>query len=398
MNLRGFDRDSTQVEPLIPGSPSCVVLVAARNELPGLYLRGARLVRLDVLDAEQSRRILVAHLGVDRVEAEPDAAAELVGFCAGLPLAINVVAIRLATRPALPLRAVCAELRVESARLDGLDSGDLSGNVRAVISWSYRGLDDGSARMLRLLGVAPGPDISLTAAARLTAEPVARARALLGRLENAHLVYQHRPGRYRMHDLIRLLAIEQAGPDSKDEVRRLIDFYLHTALSGAKVLDPHRRHVDVGPPVSGAGPLTLTETAEARDCFQAEYACLLAAARVARARHWHLVVWQLVWALTTQQRQQGHLHDYIATWEMGLAAAGRRSATRASAGPSALRHRHGPAPPPDSADLALRARTKDAKASPRGPKVQDRGGGVGWGGGLSPARATRKCPPRGDDS
>ncbi|MFI9528175.1 ATP-binding protein [Micromonospora rosaria] len=314
-------RYAGQVEPLLPGTPTCAILVTSRHELPDLYLRGATAVRLDVLDPAGSRELITGHLGARRVDAEPAAVSELLGFCAGLPLAISIVAVRAVTRPRLPLREICADLRDESARLDGLGTDDLSVNVRAVISWSYRALDGDSARLFRLLGTAAGPDVGPAAAAALAAVPVARARTLLATLTSAHLVQEHVPGRYRMHDLIRLFAVEQPDPERTAAFRRLVDFYLHTALRGADLLDPHWRRVDVAAPVAGAAPLVLTTADAARSWFDAEYENLLATSRAARDQDWHRLVWQLAGTLVTHQRQQGHSSDYIDTWRQGLAAA-----------------------------------------------------------------------------
>lgn len=111
--------------------------------------------------------------------AELDAVASLLAGCAGLPLAVSVMAARADAHPRLPLAALAAELREAATRLDALDVGDLASSVRAVLSWSFHALDAEAATAVRLLGLAPGPDISLAAAASLTTLPAARARAVL---------------------------------------------------------------------------------------------------------------------------------------------------------------------------------------------------------------------------
>ena len=89
--------------------------------------------------------------------------------------------------------------------------------MRAVFSWSYRALSADAARLFRLLGLHPGPDISVAAAASLAAILLGQARALLAELARAHLLTEHRPGRYAFHDLLRAYATELAQADDSDE-------------------------------------------------------------------------------------------------------------------------------------------------------------------------------------
>ncbi|MGH3624210.1 MAG: hypothetical protein ACRDQ5_20890 [Sciscionella sp.] len=118
-------------------------------------------------------------------------------------------------------------------------------SLPAVLSWSYRALPVEQARVLGLLGLAPGPDISLPAAASLTALPTNQAHTVLRALERVSLMQQDTPGRWRMHDLVRLYTAEHAGRDQPETdqeaaLRRLTDFYTHTAHIGDRLLNPHR--------------------------------------------------------------------------------------------------------------------------------------------------------------
>ena len=104
-------RDSGQVAPLLPGSPTCTVLITSRHQLAGLVTaHGARPLALDVLNSSEAHELLVKRLGPHRVQAEPDAVEALVGYCAGLPLALAIVAAHAATHTDLPLEALAAEL------------------------------------------------------------------------------------------------------------------------------------------------------------------------------------------------------------------------------------------------------------------------------------------------
>ena len=105
-------------------------------------------------------QLLTARIGAGRAAAEPDAVAEIAALCARLPLALAIAAARAAARPGFPLAALAAELRDAAGRLDALDTGDPAASVRAVFSWSYQQLTDEAARMFRLLGLHPGPDIT----------------------------------------------------------------------------------------------------------------------------------------------------------------------------------------------------------------------------------------------
>jgi DNA-binding SARP family transcriptional activator len=228
-------RDAAQVEPLLPGDPACAVLVTSRHQLAALVaLRGARTLELDALHQDDARRLLGAHLGHARIAEAPRATRELLDCCAGLPLALSIVGARAETRPDLPLSILAEELRERATRLDMLNAGGGSADLRAVLSWSLDALDPAAAQVFAMLGLAPETDISLGAAACLIGLPVARSRALLASLEQAHLVRQHAPGRYRMHELVRLYAAELAYAGHSAEVRlaalnRLLEYCLHTA-------------------------------------------------------------------------------------------------------------------------------------------------------------------------
>lgn len=320
-------RDSQHVESLLPGSPSCTVLITSRQHLVGLVaVHGAYVVELDVLTEPEAGALLARRLGADRIAAEPEATAELVAACAGLPLALGIVAVRGARNPRFPLTVLTDELRETAARLDALDGGELNVNMRAVLSWSHDNLDTESRSLFALLGLAPGPDVGLAAVVSLTALPVTRIRAALRHLEDAHLIQQHRPGRYRMHDLVRLYAAERGVADLPPEsrtaaLRRVVDFYLNTAAAGERLLYPHRDAIDIAQPAPGCHPEALPDQAAAMRWFEAEHYCLLAAQQLAAEHGWHATVWQLPWALSTFHRRRGYFHHQYAAWMAGLAAA-----------------------------------------------------------------------------
>ncbi len=239
-------RDVEQVRPLLPASPSCLVVITSRNQLAGLIAQhGAHPVTLDVLSSQEARTLLVRRLGPDRVSAEPCAITDLIDHCARLPLALVAVAARATTHPSFALRALTQELADERTRLDALDTGEAATSVRAVFSWSYQHLSPPAARMFRLLGLHPGPDIALPAATQLTDIPPHQAREALSELTRTHLLTQHAPGRFAFHDLLRayathLTTTHDPPDDQHAALTRLFDHYLYTAAAAMNtpVADP----------------------------------------------------------------------------------------------------------------------------------------------------------------
>ncbi|WP_410596820.1 tetratricopeptide repeat protein [Amycolatopsis sp. lyj-23] len=318
-------RDSVQVAALLPGSPSCTVLITSRNQLTGLLTtHDARSLTLDVLDAPEARELLAKRLGPGRVETDRVAVSKLVTYCAGLPLALGIVAAYAATYADLPLALLAAELGEASARLDALDGGELTSNLRAALSWSYEALETEAAHVFRLLGMAPGPDIGLPAIAALTGVPAGRVTALVRQLENAHLVQRHGASRYRMHDLIRLYAGERAAEPRSGgtpALRRLVGFYLHTSHAGERLLYPHRKPIDVGERPSRSPLPEFADDASILTWFDAEHANLLAAQQAAVRFGWPDLAWQLAWTLHGYLLRRGHLHEQLRTWRVALTAA-----------------------------------------------------------------------------
>ena len=183
--------------------------------------------------------------------AEPAAVSELIALCGRLPLALCDVAARAVARPGLPLAALAAEMRDARGRLDVLETGEPATSVRMVFSWSRAKLGSLALRMFRLLGIHPGPDITVPAAASLAGLPREQAHLALAELCDEHLLTEYAPGRYCCHDLLRSYAAEEANlreseADRRAAVHRMLDHYLHAASVASGFLDPdqHRGHVD----------------------------------------------------------------------------------------------------------------------------------------------------------
>ncbi len=317
-------RDAAQVRPLLPASPGSLVIVTSRHQLTGLAAsEGAHLITLDVLADTEAADMLAARLGLERTAAEPEAVGELVRLCARLPLALAVAAARVAARPALPLAALAAELRESRGRLRALDTGERDGGVGAVLSWSYQNLTEPAARMFRLLGVHPGPDISIAAATSLAGAPVVLTRRSLAELTAAHLIEEHVPGRYAFHDLLRAYAVEQAGAHYTRAghfaaTLRMLDHYLQAAYAADRVLYPARDPISLSPPAAGIIEEHLADHRQALAWFQDEHRVLLAAITRAAEAGCHRHAWQLPWTLMTFADRQGLWPDLAASLEPAL--------------------------------------------------------------------------------
>jgi hypothetical protein len=212
-----------QVRPLLPVAASAMVVVTSRNRLAGLAATdNARLLPLDLLTTERARRLLAHRLGPSRVAAEPDAADDIAALCAGLPLALAVAASRACAEPSLGLHTLAAQLRDTGERLNALSLDDTATDMRAVFFWSYRGLAEAVARMFRLLSIHPAAEITVRAAALVAGVDEIDAEGLLSDLASAHLLDEPSPGRYLMHDLLRLFARELAKPaEAREATARL---------------------------------------------------------------------------------------------------------------------------------------------------------------------------------
>jgi DNA-binding SARP family transcriptional activator len=308
-------RNTDQARLLLPGAAGAMALITSRDDLTGLAaLEGAARIPLALLGAAESRHLLAGHVGADRIARHAETADALVELCAHLPLALSIIGARAAGHPDLPLGTLVSQLRDAQGRLDALYAGDSSGDLRAILSCSYQYLSEPAARMFRLLGLHPGPDISAAAAASLVAAPLNVATRLLNELSRAHLITEHAPGRYTFHDLLRAYAAEQADRLDPDDERgaaldRMLDHYLHTAHAAALLQQPPRDRLILTVAAPGVVPEEAADDAAAAAWFTDEHAvlmgCVAMAARRGRVTH----AWQLSWTLMTAFSRRGRCDD-----------------------------------------------------------------------------------------
>lgn len=321
-------RDTDQVRPLLPGSPGSLVIVTSRNRLTGLVAReGARPLTLDQLSHEEAYELLAQRIGDGRPAAEPDAVEEIIARCARLPLALAVVAAHAAEHPGFPLRAVVDALRESQDSLDAFEAGDaLTTDLRAVFSWSYHALSPPAARLFRLLALHCGSGVSAPAAAALTGLPLRETRTLLRELTRAHMLTECPPGRYGLHDLLRVYAAECVQADESEQETdraqaRMLAWYLYTADSTYAHITPTRRRVPLDPPPDDCRPLVFTTYDQALEWCETERGNLVAAVHRAVALGDLGTAWRLPAVLWGFFYLRGHRRDWLEVTGTGLSAA-----------------------------------------------------------------------------
>lgn len=318
-------RDAAQVRPLLPGTGGSLVLLTSRSQLAGLVAtEAAHPVTLGSLSRADAGRLLESRLGRERVAAEPEAVAEVVDLCAGLPLALSVVAARAALRPGAGLASIAAELRNAPERLDPFDTDEPAVGLRSAFGCSYRALRPAAARLFRLLGLHPGPDVGPEVAASAAALPLRAVRPLLAELTAAHLLTEQRPGRYAFHDLLRAYAAElNPPPDREAVVRRVTEHHLGWANRAARLISPHTTPVPPLPPSAGVLAPGLTDLDDAHawlsDVRPAVPAVLAEAAEHGLDDH----VWRLAAQLTSFLDRDGRWDDLLVIAGAGMAACER---------------------------------------------------------------------------
>jgi tetratricopeptide (TPR) repeat protein len=322
-------RDAAQVRPLLPGTAGCLVLITSRSQLTGLIaVDGASPLTLDLLTAQEARELLEQRLG-SRAASEPAAVDEMAALCAWLPLALNITAARALARPGVPLAVLAGELRSEEGRLAALDAGDAAASVRAVFSWSLRDLDPGAARLFRMAGLHPGPDLDRYAAAALTGPALEQAAGLLDLLASAHLMHPAGASRHSMHDLLRAyageLATTQDSPDGRRAaLTRLFDYFLHTAAAAMDTLFPAERHRRPRIPPPGSPIPQVADRAAAQAWLDAELPGLVAVAAYAADHGWPGHATALAVTLARYLEGGGHHPEALA-----IHASARRAARQA---------------------------------------------------------------------
>ena len=273
-----------QVRPLFPAAPGCLVLVTSRNRLKALD--DAHPLPLDVLEPADAIVLLRRHIGPGRIAADDSAIARIAELCGYLPLALRITAANLAHRRTWTTDYMEARLRTGLAGLAAFDDGDRQ--VRATFELSYNALTPGQQSAFRGLGLIPGSNADVYAAAALLDTGVNEADALLQDLTDRSLLIETAPGRYRLHDLLReyartLAVAEESAEQREASLDRLLHYYAHTAQTASGPIARWPRPAPDGPAPAHVPDLTDPETARA--WLRTEHANLDAAYTHAHTHH-----------------------------------------------------------------------------------------------------------------
>jgi hypothetical protein len=317
---------AAQVRVLVPAGTPSMVVVTSRSRLIGLLPDGAQLIEVAPLPAADSVALLTRTIGSARIAREQDRTADLVGICAGLPIALCVAAARLASRPRLSVGKVVSELADETSRLRRLSISD-GPSVQAVLDASYRFLDPRAATLYRRLSLHPGREFGIGPVAAVTPDPHTEARGdPVDRLLEASLLQEVAEDRFRFHDLVRLHAKQKAQSDDNEQDREtavlaILEWYLAAAQLSDQVLTPYRRRLVYQPTTTPHSLPALASRDVALGWLGRERVNLIAAGRAALDYGYAELAWHLsdvMWPLFLFQK---HYRDRIDTDRRGIAAA-----------------------------------------------------------------------------
>ncbi|MFE5665150.1 tetratricopeptide repeat protein [Streptomyces niveus] len=319
-------RDEDHARPLLPGPGASAAIVTSRRQLHGLAIReGAELVDLAPLDRWDAIALLRARLGEERMRTAVPFINDLVEHCGGLPLALGIMAARIAGRPSQALAGMVRHLRQESTRLRSLDMGSESLSVRLQLETSYKLLPASAAKLLWQLTVHPGPTVSWAALRALEPDDIGGVNDAVDELMRMSLVTEPVFERYSLHDLVRVYTAELVDRQDEEERSRVVEkvlrFLLHNAWACDRKLNPARRlPIGEGPEVE---VFTPTHARDAMSWFEAEYATLTAAVGLAEKQGLDHYTWLLPMVLVTFQWRSGRHLDALKYLTSALEAAGR---------------------------------------------------------------------------
>ncbi|WP_188192165.1 AfsR/SARP family transcriptional regulator [Nonomuraea sp. SYSU D8015] len=298
-----------QVRPFLPGGPGCLVLITSRRRLAGL--EGARPLSLDALVPAEAALLFRRIVGQER-QLDAGDVNRLVRLCGCLPLAVTIMANKLRHRPARGVGDLVAKLSRSKGRLAEMYAGD--SDLVTAFDLSYRELSHERREAFRRLGLHVGTDLTVGAAAALIGCDLARAERALEELIDRHLVEEPESGRIRFHDLLRAYARERATEEEPPEeprraVRRLLDFYLHTADRADRLLYPHRRRPDVEISHPPLNPPPVDDPRSAADWLRAERVNLLMCVHYSAEQGFLRHVVQLSQVVATHLERSAHWED-----------------------------------------------------------------------------------------
>ncbi|MPZ79835.1 MAG: tetratricopeptide repeat protein [Actinophytocola sp.] len=319
--------EHAQVDGLVRLLSSCLVLITSRRRLGTLAAAtGARRVRVEPMTHEEGDDLLAMRLG-GRTQMDPERRVRLVELCGGLPLAITLLADHLTRAPAAELSGYVDQLDRRQLLTDVGEHGDGAATVRAFFSHSYLALAPAERRLFRLLGLHPGPDISIDAACACDGRTRAKTNESLNALLSMHLLEQPRAlDRFDFHDLIGEFADECAALDELPETRnvtreRIVAFYLASARNAAATLYPGQPMAPALASAPDIPSMSFADGPAARSWFDRERTNLIAAVNLAADHGMDEYTWRLTDPVATYFDRRGYLDDSKAIRRLAVAAA-----------------------------------------------------------------------------
>lgn len=318
--------DSEHVWPLLEALEKCVVVITSRRRLTKLsVVTGASTLTVPLLERSHASALLTGRIG-SRAGDEPRALRELISLCGGLPLALGLVADRVASRAGSQIATMVEQLAHHETLLSIGETTDHATSLRAIFNHSYDALARDEQVLLCLLGIHPGTTISVDTAAALAGTSAARARRGLDSLVGAHLLDQpDSVDRYRIHDLILYYASELSVADDERELarRRMLSFYLHTAANARRITFPHRPPLPLCAVESGCTPRTFTDEHDATRWCLSERVNLRAAIDHATTTGYDTYAWQIPHAIVDLLNRHSYYDDVRQALTIAVAAASR---------------------------------------------------------------------------
>ncbi|GAA4550321.1 ATP-binding protein [Amycolatopsis samaneae] len=316
-----------QLDPLLPASAGSLVIVTSRRRLGVLQTEHrARIVELAPLTSAHSTELLVRTVGEARVAAEAEQARDIVGACGGLPVALSVVTAKLAERPKLSLTKVVIELRERPLAIAAEGMAPVDG----VFNWSYEALPPDAAALYGALGLHPGAEFGSGVAAASIGKTVEATEELLHRLVADGLLEDRGDDRYTFHDLIRKHAAEKtSAKDRETVVRRMLEWYLHTASETAALTTPDQSPIPYAYAHRPASRVSFETREAALGWLELERANLIAAIELAHEYEMYELGWQLAAAMWPLFLLHKHYPNFLQVSQLGVRHArrwGNRSA------------------------------------------------------------------------
>ncbi|WNI14161.1 AfsR/SARP family transcriptional regulator [Actinacidiphila sp. ITFR-21] len=317
-----------QVASLVPADGRSAVLITSRSALSGMP--ATTRLELGMMPAREAYELLDTVIGAERLSREPEMAEELVRLCGRLPLALRIAAARVAANPHWTIARLVRRLADERRRLDELRHRDLE--VRASLNLSYQVLPQRARLLLTRAGLLAVPDIAEWGAAALLDCSIAEAQDVLDQLVAARMMEAGGPGpdgspRYRLHDLVRLFAQEQAERDlAAAEREAVLDRALGAWLRLAEQADaalPHgsfSRPAGPTPRYAAAPGVEQALLADPLRWFDREHGALETLIGQAAATGRAGAAWELTGSLMAYYEVRAHCTEWNDTHRRALAA------------------------------------------------------------------------------